>query len=324
MGDVAVVVEHQDGKPSEVSYELLGKGKELAGTLGGELVAVILAADAKPVAEACGVANTALCVEHEALGQFNPEAYTKALASVLKEHPPQILLVSNTSKGMDLAPNVALALGVPLVTNVSQVRAEGGRIHATSQIYGGKISADVEVLGERCVFSVLAGSFPAESGKRDGAPTIESGVAPGDLGALRVAFRNLIQPEAADVDITREDVLVSVGRGIQDKDNLSLVQELADALGCPLAASRPIVDLGWLPKSRQVGKSGVSVKPRLYIAIGISGAPEHLQGMKDASTIIAINTDEKAPIFDVAHYGVTADLFDVVPALTEKIKDARG
>jgi electron transfer flavoprotein alpha subunit len=138
------------------------------------------------------------------------------------------------------------------------------------------------------------------------------------MGGVR--FKQLIEPEVADVDITKQDILVSVGRGIQSADNLELVEELARALGGALASSRPIVDNHWLPKSRQVGKSGSTVKPKLYFAVGISGAPEHLEGMRDAGLIIAINTDPKAPIFNVAHYGITADLFDVVPALTEKIK----
>ncbi|MBI4786388.1 MAG: electron transfer flavoprotein subunit alpha/FixB family protein, partial [Chloroflexi bacterium] len=133
-------------------------------------------------------------------------------------------------------------------------------------------------------------------------------------------FKQLIEPEAADVDITKQDILVSVGRGIQSADNLELVEELANALGGAVSASRPIVDNGWLPKARQVGKSGSTVKPKLYFAVGISGAPEHLEGMRDAPLIIAINSDPNAPIFDVAHYGIAADLFDVVPALTEKIK----
>jgi electron transfer flavoprotein alpha subunit len=143
--------------------------------------------------------------------------------------------------------------------------------------------------------------------------------APPGLDDLRTTFLRMIAPEAGDVDITAADVLVSVGRGIGSQDNLELVQELADALGAPLASSRPITDQGWLPKTRQVGKSGLKVKPRVYLAFGISGAPEHLEGMRDAELIIACNTDEQAPIFDIAHYGSTVDLFDLVPALAEKL-----
>jgi electron transfer flavoprotein alpha subunit len=323
-GDVYVVAEHLNGKLAEVSLEMLGKGRELASALGGKLHAIVLGKDAKGAAEACGAADSALYAEHEALAGFNPDTHARALAAILKERSPAVVLVSNSSKGMDLAPDVALALGIPVLTNVGAVTVEGGTIVGTSQLYGGKISTEAEVVGGRAVLSVLAGAFPADKGKSDKPATVETVAVPGDLNGARITFKRLIEPEAADVDITKEDVLVSVGRGIQDKDNLSIAQELADAIGCPLAASRPIVDMGWMPKSRQVGKSGVTVKPKIYIAIGISGAPEHIQGMKDAGTIVAINSDAKAPIFDVAHYGVTADLFDVVPALTEKLKELKG
>jgi electron transfer flavoprotein alpha subunit len=322
-GDVAVVVEHLKGKIAEVSFELLGKGKELAAALGGKLSAVVLGKDAKAAAEACGAADSVLYLEHEALAGFDPDAYGKALSALLKERAPALVLVSNTSKGMDLAPDLALALGIPVLTNVGAAVVEGGKIVATSQLYGGKISAEAEIEGGRAVLSLLAGAFGADKGKTEKPASVEMVAAPADLSS-RIAFKRLIEPEAADVDITKEDVLVSVGRGIQDKQNLEIVEELAGAIGCPLSASRPIVDMGWMPKSRQVGKSGVTVKPKIYIAIGISGAPEHIQGMKDAATIVAINSDPKAPIFDVAHYGVTADLFDVVPALTEKVKELKG
>jgi electron transfer flavoprotein alpha subunit len=323
-GDVYVVAEHLNGKIAEVSLEMLGKGRELAAALGGKLQAIVLGKDAKAAAEACGAADAVLYVEHAALAGFNPDTHARALVAILKERSPAVLIVSNSSKGMDLAPDVAIALGMPVVTNVGAISVEGGTIVTTSQLYGGKISTEAEVTGGRAVLSVLAGAFPADKGKSDKAATVETLAAPGGLDGARITFKRLIEPEAADVDITKEDVLVSVGRGLQDKDNLSIAQELADVIGCPLSASRPIVDMGWMPKSRQVGKSGVTVKPKIYIAIGISGAPEHIQGMKDAGTIVAINSDPKAPIFDVAHYGVTADLFDVVPALTEKLKELKG
>jgi electron transfer flavoprotein alpha subunit len=232
--------------------------------------------------------------------------------------------VSATSKGMDLAPSLAVALGVPCAANVSAVRLEGGTLAVTSQLYGGKVFADVGIEGGRAVVSMVAGATKGDPAKAGGTAAVEEVTVPADAIVSRIVFRELAEPEAADVDITREDVLVSVGRGIGEQSNLEIVQELADAIGCPLSASRPIVDLGWLPKSRQVGKSGVTVKPKVYLAIGISGAPEHVQGMKDAATIVAINSDPKAPIFDFAHFGITADLFDVVPALTEKVKEAKG
>lgn len=323
-GDVYVAVEHLAGKVAEVSFEMLGKGKELAEGLGGKLCAVVLGKEVREIAEACGVADTVFYIENEVLAHFTPEAYAKALATLLKEKEPQITLVSNTSMGMDIAPDVALSLNVPIATNVSGIRIHDGKVLVTSQIYGGKVWAEAEVEGSRCLISVLTGAFPAEKGKTEKAAAVEQIPAGTDLSTTRIVFKRLIEPEAADVDITKEEVLVSVGRGIQDKENISLVQALADTIGCPLSASRPVVDMGWLPKSRQVGKSGVTVKPKIYIAVGISGAPEHIQGMKDAATIIAINSDPKAPIFDVAHYGVVGDLFDIVPALAEKLQGMKG
>jgi electron transfer flavoprotein alpha subunit len=168
--------------------------------------------------------------------------------------------------------------------------------------------------------TAIAGAFLADAGRGDGSPPVETVDAPAPDG--RVRFKRLVQPEAADVDITREDILVAVGRGIGDEDDIEIVEELAEALGGAVACSRPVVDAGWLPKARQVGKSGHKVKPKLYVAVGISGAPEHLEGMRDAEVIVAINSDAKAPIFGVAHYGITEDLFDVVPELTEQIESA--
>jgi electron transfer flavoprotein alpha subunit len=221
--------------------------------------------------------------------------------------------------GLDQAAGLSVRLGWPLCAYCRDARLDGDRLVAVSQIYGGKLLAEAVVDGPRAICAMLPGAAQAAPGRAPGTPAVEK-VAPPDLDRLPVRFTRLIQPEGSDVDITRESILVSVGRGIQSQDNLPVVEELAQALGGALSASRPIVDQGWLPKTRQVGKSGLSVKPRLYVAVGISGAPEHIEGMRGAELILAINTDPGAPIFDVAHYGVVADLFDLLPLLTEKIK----
>jgi len=176
----------------------------------------------------------------------------------------------------------------------------------------------MEIVEGPCIVAVAAGSMPADIGRKDGSPAVEEMDAPVYDGKVR--FKKLIMPESADVDITTQDVLVAVGRGIGSKDDIEVAEELAEVLDAAVAASRPIIDAGWLPKARQVGKSGLKVKPKVYIALGISGAPEHLEGMKNSSTIIAINSDKDAPIFDVAHYGMVADLFDVVEDLTEALE----
>ena len=235
---------------------------------------------------------------------------------------PRALLVAATAMGMDQAAGLSAELGWPLVAYAKDVSVSGDALTAVSQIYGGKILAEMEMGGEHAIVSVLPGSFPADAGRASGSPTVEEVPPPEALGALRMRFKQLIRPEAGDVDITRETKLVSVGRGIDGQENIELAEELAEALGAALAASRPIVDQGWLPKTRQVGKSGMTVKPKLYLAVGISGAPEHLEGMRGAETIVAINTDPEAPIFGAAHYGVVGDLFEILPALTDKIKEA--
>jgi electron transfer flavoprotein alpha subunit len=314
--DVLVVAEHLRGRLAEVTYELAGKGRELASALGGRLAVALLGQDVQPLASSLGAADAVLCLEAPELAEFTPEAHVRALAGLVAERQPRLVMVANTSMGMDLAAALSARLNIPLVSYCSQIAVEDGQVVATSRLYGGKMMAE-SVLAERGIIAVLAGSFPAEVGKVSGNPAVESMAV--SLNGLRTRFRQLIEPEAGDVDITKADILVCVGRGIQDKANIPMVEELAGALGGALCASRPIVDSGWLPKNRQVGKSGLAVKPKLYIAVGVSGAPEHLEGMKGAGLIVAINSDPNAPIFDVADYGVVGDLFEITPALTEKI-----
>ncbi|HET7876176.1 MAG TPA: electron transfer flavoprotein subunit alpha/FixB family protein [Methylomirabilota bacterium] len=317
--DIAVLIEHLEGAVAEVSYEMLAKGRELAKASGGRLVAVLLGHGVRGLVSELGAADAVALVEHEALAHYTPEAYRRAAAEALKSLSPRLTLVASSSQGLDQAAGLSVALGWPLCAYCRDVRLDGGRVHAVSQIYGGKLVAAAEMDGEHVICAVLPGATRAEGGMAAGAPAVTEIAAPAP-GAPRIRFKRLVQPEGGDVDITRESILVSMGRGIQSQDNLPLVEELAQALGGALSASRPIVDQGWLPKTRQVGKSGMSVKPKLYVAVGISGAPEHIEGMRGAECIVAINTDPNAPIFNVAHYGVAADLFDVLPALTEKLK----
>ncbi len=307
MSKIFVIAEHLNGEVEDITYEMLGKAK----SLGGDVIAVLLGSGAKDMASDFA-ADKVLYVDSPELANFNPEAYCKTIVSLVGSHTPNIVLVGNTSQGMDIAAGLSIDCNMPLIAYASDV-SEGS---VTSQLYGGKMSVESAVEGD-FIASVLAGSFPVDAGKGSGAAVEE--VAAPDLSGLKIKFKQLIEPEGGDVDITATDVLVSVGRGIQNEDNMEVVQVLADKLGAALSCSRPIVDSKWLPKTRQVGKSGLKVKPKVYIAVGISGAPEHIEGMKDADCIIAINTDANAPIFDYADYGTTEDLFDVVPALTEKL-----
>lgn len=314
--NVFVITEQLNGNLTDHTFELLGKARQLAG--GDGVVALLAGHGAEKLAGQLGAASKVLYADHPNLAEFNPQAHCKAYSQMLKDQLPGLVLVPYSSMGMDLASGLSVSLDIPVLAYVQDINLNGGKTKLISQLYGGKLNVESEVEGDSCIAAVLAGVFPADEGKVSGSPQVEQVKVEG-LDELQVKFKRLIQPEAGDVDITQVDVLVSVGRGIQNEDNLPMVEELAAKLGGAIAASRPIVDNKWLPKSRQVGKSGLKVKPKVYLALGISGAPEHIEGMKDAELIIAVNTDPNAPIFDYAHYGVTEDLFDVVPALTEKL-----
>ena len=313
-----VLAEHTGKQISEGTYELLGKARELAAALGGKAeVALFGPSD---LASQLGGADVVVSVDHPALSDYLPEAYEQALTAVLADRDPRLLLMSNATVGLDLGAALSVRWQAPLAAYVTGLTAEAGLVVATAQILGGKVLAEAELTGERGIATVVGGVFPAVAGQGDGSPEVVEFAAPTALDSLRMSLRRVVEPQGGDVDITAADMLVSVGRGIDGQDNLEVVQELADALGVPLSASRPVVDAGWLPKSRQVGKSGLKVKPKAYLAFGISGAPEHLEGMRNAELIIACNTDPGAPIFEVAHYAATVDLFDLVPALVERVQ----
>ncbi|MBE0681849.1 MAG: electron transfer flavoprotein subunit alpha/FixB family protein [Anaerolineales bacterium] len=307
--DIFVITEHMDGKFSDVSFEMVGKAKELATALGGQSIAVALGSGVS----ANGFASdSTIYVDDANLAQFNPEAYGKVIEALVKEKSPRLVMFGWTATGMDLAAWLSAKLGVPCAAYVKNIGAD---LTMSCQAYGGKMSADVSSAGDMAIAAVLAGSFPVEAGQGSTAATqIASPIA---LDGLKTKFVEAIKPAGGDVDITAQAKLVSIGRGIGSKDNVELAEELAQKLGATVSSSRPVVDAGWLPRTRQVGKSGLKVKPKLYLMLGISGAPEHLEGMKSAELIIAVNTDKKAPIFNVAHYGATNDLFEVAEAMLE-------
>lgn len=310
--DVFVVTEHMDGKFSDVSFEMMGKARELASALGGQAVAVVVGGgvDANVFAS-----DATIHVDDAALSNFNPEAYGKVIEALVKEKSPRVVMFGWTVTGMDLAAWLSARTGAPCAAYAKDVRVEGGTLVVSSQVYGGKLTAEVSPDGDMAIVACLAGSFPVEAGQGSTAATAVA--SPVDLGSLKMKFVEAIKPAGGDVDITAQTKLVSVGRGIGGKENIELAEELAEKLGAALSCSRPVVDAGWLPRTRQVGKSGLKVKPKMYLMLGISGAPEHLEGMKSAELIIAVNTDKKAPIFNVAHYGATADLFEVAEAMLE-------
>ena len=314
MGDILVITEHLKGEFQDITFEMVGRAKEMAGISGGRCIAVTFGSMNGKTGE-LGAADAVISIGGS--DDFNPESYAAAVQSVVSAKSPSLVMVGSTSMGMDIANAVATVLDIPTISYCTDINTSSSGFSCTSSMYGGKMNAVTNVDGS-AVTMILAGAFNADAGRISGSPTVEDFSA--DFGAGKIRFKQLIEPEAGDVDITQSEILVAVGRGIGSKDDIELAEELAEVLDADMACSRPLVDAGWMPRARQVGKSGMKVKPKVYIALGISGAPEHIEGMKSSSTIIAINSDKNAPIFDVAHYGMTEDLFDVVEELVEELE----
>ncbi len=317
-----VLAEIQRDALADITLELLAAARGLTAAIGGQVVCVVLSQDGSRFTPALAAADRIVLVNDPQLATYAPEPHTAALLDVAAAEQPRAVLIGGTSIGWDLAPLLASRLQAPLVIGCKAIQAEGDALAVTAAFCGGKMMAEVQVDKSPAVLMVMPGSFrPASEG---GAGQVETRTMSAPLAAGAVTFEDWIMPEATDVDITQQDLLVAVGRGIQQKDNVELAEELAQALGGAVCASRPVVDQGWLPATRQVGKSGMTVKPKLYLALGISGAPEHLEGMKGSDLIIAVNTDSKAPIFDAAHYGAEVDALELLPALVEAVNARKG
>ncbi|MEW6580067.1 MAG: electron transfer flavoprotein subunit alpha/FixB family protein [Chloroflexota bacterium] len=319
--DIYVAIEHLRGQVADISYVMLAAARVLAQGTGGKVVAVFLGHNAKGLANDFAADQT-LYVDHPMLADFTPDAYFQTLANLISSRMPRAALFGDTSIGAEVAGELSAHLGLPLVGRCRSVLAEDGVLRFVSQICGGKIMVEGELPGPTVLVTMVPGGFKPEQGRSERPPELIS-TAPPALTELRVALKRYIEPQAGDVDISREPILVAVGRGIQRQDNIELAEELAQALGGVVCASRPVVDQGWLPTTRLVGKSGKAVKPTVYLALGISGAPEHVEGVGDSDVIIAINTDPNAPIFNIARYGAEIDLFDLVPVLIEKIREVK-
>jgi electron transfer flavoprotein alpha subunit len=320
--DILVLVEHRQGAVRDITFEMLTKGKTLSEETGKPLAALLLGNDVGMMAEQLkDFAHRVLLIEDPKLKNFNSEAYQRVLGNVVEQEKPFLAIMGHTAFGMDLAPSLAAQMNIPLATDCIDITVEADQVKAIRQTYGGKLNVEVRLKQAQCsLVTVRPASVPIEDYSLVGEIT----KVPSPLKEAIASKRFLEYVEAAtgDVDITQANILVSVGRGIKDPDNIPMVQELADSLGATLSCSRPVVDKKWLSKDRQVGTSGKTVKPKVYIAIGISGAFQHVAGMKGSGTIIAINRDCKAPIFNVAHYGIVGDLFKIVPSLKGRIKDA--
>lgn len=322
--EIVVVAEHMGGEVSDVTLEMLACAREVAFSVGWNVTCLVLADDAKPFQALPLASNRTIVVTDPALASPNPAAYGRVLPHVLKDLSARLVILGNTSLGIDLAGSLSQILGAPVVSGCVGIRVEGNRIVFTSRLCGGKLLAQLESREGPAIVLVMPGSWHRELGMRDEVPPMEIRHSPVPVEPLPVRFLELIEPKMEDIDVRKIPVLVAAGRGVQSKENLATVEALAKELGGAVCATRPVVDQGWLPRTRQIGRSGMTVKPRLYLALGVSGAPEHTEGMKGSDLIVAVNKDPEAPIFEIAHYGTTVDLLELLPVLTEKIKQAKG
>jgi electron transfer flavoprotein alpha subunit len=304
MGDVLVYLD------PAVNGRLLAFARPLADAAGGALVALTTSADA----DVLSAADVVLEVSHPTLDPYLPEAHQAVLAAAIAERAPDVVVVENTTSGYDLAAGAATVAGLPFVGYCLGVSLAGGQAEAVSALYGGQLNATVRT-PLPAVFAINSVALHEEP-ESAGEPERVQLAPPPALDGLRTSFIEPVEPPDEGVDLESAELIVCIGRGIGGAENVEIAQELAEALGAELGASRPVIDSGWVPKARQIGKSGAKVHPKLYLGLGVSGAPEHVEGMQGSELIVAINSDPGAAIFNIAHYGAVADLFDVADELT--------
>ena len=312
---VLAVTEHRRGELRDVSKELVTAGRELADAQGGELHLAVIGGDVDSFADKVNREGVDVIHTVDEGEEFNHGVYTQAIEQLYDQVGPDVLLMPNTVNGLDYAPSVAESLGLPLVTDVVAFEANGS-LEITREMYGSKVETTIEIDADSAAVTIRPAEWPQAEGTGDA--EVQAADVDIDESEIRTTVTGFEEVAGGDVDISEADFLISIGRGIEEEENLPLIEELVETTDATLSSSRPIVDNGWLPKNRQVGQSGKVVTPDVYIAIGISGAVQHVAGMKGSDTIIAINTDPNAPIFDLADYGIVGDLFEVVPVLIEE------
>ncbi|HWF46216.1 MAG TPA: electron transfer flavoprotein subunit alpha/FixB family protein [Bryobacteraceae bacterium] len=322
---ILVILEQRGGKWNRMSFETLTAAAKIASELGTELDAALVGSDVNALAEeaASYELRKVYVATHPLLEQYTPEGMTAALQQLIGAAKPQVVLFPHSYQVRDYAPKLATRFGKALASDVIAVHVADGEVRFIRQLFQGKLNAEVQAAGEPRFASIQAGAFRAAEAGAVSHP-VETFTPNLDASQIRSKPEAPFREAARAVDLSAADTIVSVGRGIKDKDSMPVVEALAEVLGAELAASRPICDNGWLPMERQVGSSGQTVSPKVYFAVGISGAIQHLVGMKGSKTVVAINKDESAPIFEMADYGVVGDLFEVVPALVEELKKAKA
>ena len=321
--NVWIILQQREGKLHRSSREAIAAGQQVAAAVGGSASAVLLAGDGALASEVEGYDLESVMVAADpGLANYTPGGYISALEPAIRAEAPAYVVAPHTYQSVDFVPRLAQATDAALVPEATAFESVDGELIWTRPILGGKLNARVRVKGEgTAIVTVQSGAFSADSAAPGTAEVRNL-----ELGSI-TSDREIIGVEQAgedEVDLTKADVIVGVGRGVGGADKLGPVEALAEALGGDIGASRPVIDSGWLPRDRQIGSSGQTVTPKLYLAVGISGAIQHLVGMKGSNCIVAINKDPSAPIFSVAKYGVVGDLHEVVPALTEALAAAKG
>jgi electron transfer flavoprotein alpha subunit len=322
------ITEQRQGKWNNTSFETLAAAQQIAKDTGSSVSAVVIGKGVATLAGEVAAKNVGevLVVEHDLLEAYTPDGYCIALSQVIGSTKPDLVLFPHTYQVRDFAPKLAAMLGKGMIGDCVGYRNEGGKLVFVRQMFQGKTAADVTFQGAAPWFA----SFQAGAFRADLVAAHASGKAPVNTASvelkpeqIRTKPLDLFKEAKTAVDLTQASLIVAIGRGIKAPENISQAEAVAKALGAEIAASRPICDEGWLPMERQIGSSGQTVAPKLYLALGISGAIQHVVGMKGARTIVAINKDQNAPIFEIADYGIVADIFEIMPALTEALEKAK-
>jgi electron transfer flavoprotein alpha subunit len=320
---ILVIAEQRDGKLNRATWETLVGAQQLAGASSAPITVLVPGANGASVANELAAAQVKeiVTVEHAALEPYTPDGYTAALQDAIAQLSPTYVLLPHTYQTRDFAPKLAARLDRAIITDVTAIKS-GGETAFVRPMFQGKLTADVVPLGDGPHFVTFQiGAFRVDQVARgSSAAPVRALTANADAAAVRQKPEAPFQQAKQAVDLSQAERIVSVGRGIKEQTNIEIAKKLAEALGAEIAASRPICDAGWLPMERQVGSSGQTVAPKLYVALGISGAIQHLVGMKGSNTVVAINKDPDAPIFEIADYGIVGDLFEIVPAIIDAVR----
>ena len=322
---IFVITEHKDNKLKPITSELLVFAQRVGRDFGQPVTAVVLGSSTASLADELKTRkiDRVITAEDADLGEYNPDSYVEVLKSILEKEKPFLVLIGHTTQGMDFAPRLSVRLRRPLIAGCVEYEKQADRLILTRQVFNAKMNMKTSPRGEPPYFATASpGAFPGDEVETGGSAAVVAFPVQLSGGSRRKLLERVEAPKGK-ADLTSAPIIVSGGRGLKQKENFSLVFELAEAIGGSVGASRPVVDAEWLSREYQVGSSGQTVSPRLYIAVGISGAIQHLVGMQTSRCIVAINKDPEAPIFKVAHYGIVDDLFKVVPALTKIFKDLK-